>query len=304
MDYIFKEYSIRLSQNEWLVCAEAHRARLFPIVDKHVVSRTRGIKHPVYDFLFTYYSFSSGQLLRWSPGIDVELEVDTAEQLDWKDYYSCYQGYCYIDAELFPERRIPFLEWTINYLKSTAERPPVFHCFGLHEWAMLYKSESKKHPDVPLRVEQGILDELVEERPLCCSHYDAFRFFTKEARPLNKTQLERETVHLHEQAGCIHANMDLYKLGYNIAPFISSDLLADLFLLARRAREIDMRASPYDVSEYGFVAIPIETKEGREEYVVEQKKLFQDGQELRGRLASVYQILLNAKQLGGEGLIA
>lgn len=286
-----------LSQEEWSRYAKAHRARLSTIVDNHIFTRTHGIKHPVYDFLFSYYSFSSGQLLRWSPGINVNLEVKTDAQLEWKDYYSSSQNHYYIDPELFPERRIPFLKWTINYLNLTAQRPPVYHCFGLHEWAMLYKAQNKQHPHVPLRVEQKVLDDLVKERPLCCSHYDAFRFFTEDAKPLNKSELRRDNVPMHEQPGCIHANMDLYKLGYKIAPFISSNLLAELFLIARRAREIDMRASPYDLSAYGFDAIPIETKEGREEYVLEQKKLFVDGQELRARLISSYQILLDAKSL-------
>lgn len=292
---MLKTKTTTLSHQEWNANVEAHRSRLSAIVDNHILTRTHGIKHPVYDFLFSYYSFSSGQLLRWSPGVNVRLEAKTQEELDWKDYFGRDQEYYSIDTRLFPERRIPFLKWTINYLKLTAERPPIYHCFGLHEWAMLYKSQNKQHPHVPLRVEQKVLDDLVQERPLCCSHYDAFRFFTPEAKPMNKSLLQRDTVPLHEQPGCIHANMDLYKLGYKIAPFISSDLLAELFLLARKAREIDMRASPYDISEYGFAAIPIETKEGREEYVAEQKQLFIDGQELRTSLISSYQTLLDAK---------
>jgi len=286
---------LKLSHQDWSNSAEAHRSRLSVIVDNHILTRTHGIKHPVYDFLFSYYSFSSGQLLRWSPGINVGLEAKTQEQLDWKEYYRSDEGYYSIDPNLFPERRIPFLKWAINYLQLTAARPPVFHCFGLHEWAMLYKSKNKQHPHVPLRIKQKILDDLVEQRPLCCSHYDAYRFFTPEAKPMNKSQLHRDTVPTHEQPGCIHANMDLYKLGYKIAPFISSDLLAELFLIARKAREIDMRASPYDISEYGFIAIPIETKEGREEYVTEQKNLYMAGQELRTSLIASYQTLLYTK---------
>jgi hypothetical protein len=284
-----------LSHKEWESEAKAHRARLFPFVDNHIRARTHGVKHPVYDFLFSYYSFSSGQLLRWSPGINVKLNASNEAPLDWQEFYVLDGDSCFLDISLFPDRRLPYLEWAINYLTLTSERTPVYHCFGLHEWAMLYKGNKKQHPHVPLRVRQELLDEIVEERPLCCSHYDAFRFFSREAVPMNKVKLERETVPMHEQPGCIHANMDLYKMGYKIAPFISSELLADLFLLALRAREIDMRASPYDISEYGFKAIPIETKEGREEYVTEQKQLFIDGQDLRARLILNYQRLLKAK---------
>ena len=31
------------------------------------------MKHPVHDFLFTYYSFRPAQLRRWSPGYGVVL---------------------------------------------------------------------------------------------------------------------------------------------------------------------------------------------------------------------------------------
>ena len=284
-----------LSNEEWKKQAHHHRQRLSPFIDNRLFIRTHGQTHPVYDFLFSYYSFSSGQLLRWSPGINVNLLLTTHDELDWKDFYRHNRETCFIDPGLFPERRIPFLNWALKFLKLSAKRPPVFHCFGLHEWAMLYRSEVKQHPDVPLRIAQKTLDELVQDNSLCCSHYDAFRFFTPNAKPLNKSQLLRETVPEHEQPGCIHANMDLYKLGYKIAPFISSDLLAELFIMARQCREIDMRASPYDISKYGFTSIPIETREGREQYVAEQRKLYIEAQNLRANLISTYEILLKAK---------
>jgi hypothetical protein len=113
---------------------------------------------------------------------------------------------------------------------------------------------------------------------------------------LNKNNLERTNVVDFEQAACIHSNMDLYKFGYKIAPFISSDLLADLFLLARKAREIDMKASPYDLIKFGFSPIAIETKEGREEYVFEQRNLYQQSLKLRQELLGTYEKLLNLKE--------
>ena len=38
------------------------------LVGDHLARRQRGVKHPVHDFLFTYYSFRPAQLRRWSPG--------------------------------------------------------------------------------------------------------------------------------------------------------------------------------------------------------------------------------------------
>jgi hypothetical protein len=282
---------VPLPYKEWNERARHHASVLTEIVEPHRLERTLGRKHPVYDFLFSYYSFSRGQLLRWSPGINVMLDVGDTSDLPWDDFYRIEGRTAKIDICFFPERRIPYLDWAISFLKRSYERPPTLHCFGLHEWGMVYRSSERHHPEVPLRVSEQVLEVCIEENQLCCTHYDAFRFFTPQAKPQNKFPLERESVPEYEQPGCIHANMDLYKYGYKIAPFISSDLLRELFFLARKAREIDMRASPYDLSEYGFSPISVETKEGRETYVREQRSLYSEAQPLRIALLETYQVL-------------
>lgn len=55
---------------------------------------------------------------------------------------------------------------------------------------MLYRpawasAEPVRYQQLPLRVSQQVLNEYVESRPIRCTHFDAFRFFTPEARPLN-----------------------------------------------------------------------------------------------------------------------
>ena len=60
---------------------------------------------------------------------------------------------------------------------------------------------------------------------------------------------------------------DLYKL----SPWVPSQLVADCFDLARRVRERDMRASPYDPSVPGYEPVRIETIEGRAEYAAAQR---------------------------------
>ncbi len=277
-----------LGKDAWHAASLNHKNRLQSFVGSHRYVRERGAKHPVYDFLFSYYSFSRGQLLRWSPGIGVFLEADTQDELEWGSFTSKKGKYWQIDPAYFPERRYPYLDWAIRYLEGINGRAPAFHCFGLHEWAMLYHAKEKHHPDVSLRVNSKELEEVIENHQICCTHYDAFRFFTPEASPRNKWNLHRETVMEYDQPGCIHVTMDLYKFGYKIAPFISSDLLADLFFIAIKAREIDMRASPYDLQEYGFQPIRIETREGREEYVSTQRKLHSEAKILRNRLLESY----------------
>ena len=39
-----------------------------------------------------------------------------------------------------------------------------------------------------------------------------------------------------EQPGCLHANMDLYKWAFKLAPFAPAELVADCFALARDIR--------------------------------------------------------------------
>lgn len=60
-----------------------------------------------------------------------------------------------------------------------------------------------------------------------------------------------------------------------------------IFRLAMRLRDLDMRASPYDLSAWGVVPVKIETTEGRREYEAEQRKLAEDARGLREKLIGV-----------------
>ena len=59
-----------------------------------------------------------------------------------------------------------------------------------------------------------------------------------------------------EQPGCLHAGMDLYKWAAKLGPLVASELLLDCLDLAADARAVDMRASPYDLTDYGFQGHP------------------------------------------------
>jgi hypothetical protein len=131
---------------------------------------------------------------------------------------------------------------------------------------MLYRANEPRHESLPLRLPPESIAAVVESLPVRCSHHDAFRFFTPEARPLNRLQPTRESSIDLEQPACLHANMDLYKWCFKLAPWCASELTADAFDLARDIRELDMRASPYDVSTYGLEPVAIETAAGRRLY--------------------------------------
>ena len=74
-----------LSSIEWRARELAHRDRADALTAEHRARAARGEKHPVWDFLFTYYSYKPAQLRRWHPGAGIVLE-DASERLDWRWY--------------------------------------------------------------------------------------------------------------------------------------------------------------------------------------------------------------------------
>jgi hypothetical protein len=283
---------MRWSPEIWLRREREHRLKLEPLVTPQLERRARGETHPVYDFLFEYYSFPPSHLLRWTPGMGVVLEGAAARQFLDDDAFGESEGGIALDPDKFPARRLNAARWILSLLEATTERAPRFGCFGLHEWAMVYRASEIRHRAWPLRVSPDELAAVVESQSVCCTHFDAFRFFTPAARPLNSVELQRTAQRDNDQRGCLHVNMDLYKWAFKFYPWISSDLIADAFLLARSIRELDMQASPYDLRSLGFEPVCIETATGRAEYQRRQLESSERSQALRVRLAAAYRALL------------
>ncbi len=286
-----EEKPVILPREVWESRARLHRQRVQPWIAPYLDQKSRQAKHPVYDFLFQYYSFRPAQLARWSPGPNVTIEAEQIDDLPGspKSWERTDDGWRVVP---FPNARREYLEWAMRFLGTTAMRDPNFCCFGLHEWAMVYREESIRHFEVPLRLDRSAIAAVVDSQNLVCTHFDAFRFFTEPARKRNQTALRRETTVEVDQSGCIHVNMDLYRFCYKIAPWIESELLADAFELARFAREIDMRASPYQLRDIGFEPIRVEIADGRAEYVRLQRKIFERGRPIRHRVLAAYRRLL------------
>ncbi|MBS0663900.1 MAG: 3-methyladenine DNA glycosylase [Verrucomicrobia bacterium] len=286
----------RLSESDWQARRSAHAARVDRWLLPHQARAARGERHPVYDFLFDYYAFRPSWLRRWHPGPDVVLGGDAARAyLRWPGYVAAPDGVT-VEPAAFPAGRRESLCWMRDLLTAMRDRPPFFGCYGLHEWAMVYRQTPAevRHNRWPLRFAPEEIARIVESQPVCCSHFDAFRFFTTPARPLNRFQPERATAPQFEQRGCLHANMDLYKWAFKLAPFTPSELVADCFELARDIREVDMRASPYDLRQLGFIPIPVETAAGRAEYETLQRAFTQRGEPLRDRLLELLKRLCSA----------
>ncbi|MGV9767235.1 3-methyladenine DNA glycosylase [Micromonospora tulbaghiae] len=269
---------------DWQARRHAHEARVDAWLTPHLARRRTGVKHPVEDFLFTYYSHRPAQLRRWHPGAGVVLR--DADPAGFGPDYTASAAGLTLDTDRVRARRAESIAWIRTLLAATAGRPAQFGCFGMHEWAMVYRQtqEQVRHNAWPLRLSPAATAAVVEERGVRCSHFDAFRFFTAPARPLNVLQPTREGQHALEQPGCLHANMDLYKWAYKLSPLVPSELVADCFALAREIRALDMRASPYDLADLGYPPVRVETPEGRAEYAAAQRGFAERAAGLRARL--------------------
>lgn len=299
------------SSVDWREAKARHIARVDALTRDHLSRRSRGQRHPVWDFIFEYYPVKPGQLRRWSPGIGVDLPGATAKDIGHLKFFTLdtdgatdspaikaptdtASGTGRMDVSAYVDKRGKTVAYIGNVLRSTRANPAHFDCFGLHEWAMVYRQPEHRHPE-PLRLGQAGTDEVVEAHTVRCTHFDAFRFFTPDAVPLNEFAPTRETQPHYEQMGCLHANMDLYKWATKLGEAVPGDLWLDTFELACSARELDMRAAPYNLRDWGFAPIRIETPEGKAEYVRRQRELSARADVLRGRLLEVVDVALSTQ---------
>jgi hypothetical protein len=289
-----------LAADEWRAREETHQQRVSRYADPYLARRSAGQKHPVEDFLFTYYTQKPGQLRRWHPGAGVVLlGGEAAVRRGWKHYRTLDDGELgalglppgspavTFDRSAFLADRKEAVAFAGIILRGTAARPAQFGCFGLHEWAMVYHQDKfdLRHEYLQLRLGSAGTDKVVEDNRIRCTHFDAFRFYTPDAAPLNELAPTRDTQRQLEQPGCLHANMDLYKWAYKLLPALPSDLVMDCFELSWRIRAMDMQASPYDLAAWGYPAIPIETPRGKAAYVEHQRSFATEAARLREKLA-------------------
>ncbi len=279
-----------LTLDEWRPRAAAHRAMVQAELADVVHRRDRGQKHPIDDFLFHYYNLRPSHLAQWHPGVGVEVADDGSWPV--ATYRSDGQRAA-IDVERFMAKRGSTVATAASLLSAAQREAPRFGCFGMHEWAMVYRlaENETRHPYLPLRLSPERIAQVVEQVGCRCSHYDAFRFFTPEARPLNLIQPTRETQPLNDQPGCLHVNMDLYKWATKLHPAVPSELLWETFKLARDIRVVDMRASAYDLRAWGHEPIPVETSQGRATYAELQRRFASRAQPLRAGLLAVVEAL-------------
>ena len=292
-----------LERDEWLQARKEHEERVDVLTERHQSRASSHIPHPVEDFLFSYYRLRPAQLRQWHPGARVAL-AEAPEFLGMKFYRrftTCSAGsdrnVISVDVEKFVGERSDTYTLVRNLLSVTQAVPAQFGCFGLHEWAMVFRQDAGalRHASWPLRLGQEGTDEVVRSHQIRCSHFDAYRFFTPPARPLNLLLPTVDGRVGNEQPGCLHANMDLYKWSYKLLPLVPSALVLDCCLLTRRIREFDMRASPYDLADLGYPPVPIETTAGKAEYVAAQREFAAEAAVLRERILTHLRTVVPAR---------
>jgi hypothetical protein len=273
-----------LNPAEWRARRAAHESRADRLVEARRERAQKGERDPVEDFLFTYYPFRFAAVRRWTPGAGVAL-AEADELVVDRRFLRGSDGF--VRVALPDAAQAGRLDFSLRLCRAVATRAAFHGCFGLHEWAMVYgQAEQRRHGAWPLRLGAEGTDAVVRSMPVRCTHYDAFRFFTPGARPLNKLAPTLDARVDNEQPGCVHVTMDLFKWAMKAQPWVSAELAADAFELAHVARTVDMRASPYDFSAIGLKPIAIETAEGRGEYEAEQRRLSALAEPIRVRLIS------------------
>ncbi|MFC5281121.1 3-methyladenine DNA glycosylase [Arcanobacterium canis] len=287
---------IVLEEEQWWSRAIAHR--------KAAESRTRGrlerqsahVPNAMEDFLYEYFPLRPGRFSVWHPGISDNSGIGLRrplhpEALAWWEKRSTDRWYVrdgdvvVLSPRYFAERA-KGLTFQAQLQNKLLKREPRFSCFGWHEWAMVYHAPHLRHK-LPLRLGREETDRVVEKAHIRCTHFDAFQFFHPDAIPLNATQPAYETVMDNEQPGCIHVTMDLLRVCLQFAPLFPSEWAIEAYDVALAARRIDQAASPYDSRSIGVEPIPVETAQGRAQYVAAQREAYTKGSALRKKIADV-----------------
>ena len=171
----------------WQRMAQEHRCKAEGWTIPYRSRRTQGKLHPIHDFLFIYYRFAPSHLEHWHPSFGTCLEVEQSVTNYSKKYYSHNKAGLFQDLTKIDAKARKRLQWSYDLCCSVERRTAQFNCFGMHEWAMVYKGGPEGRPrhegKLALRLPQKEIDALVEKNLICCSHFDAFRFFTDVAKP-------------------------------------------------------------------------------------------------------------------------
>ena len=115
-----------LAEDDWTARERAHRRRVDRLLEPHLRRARAGEAHPVWDFLFRYYSLRPGQLRVWHPGFGVVLggpdSAAVRRYLGRTGYGRHPEGVSVTDEHL--RARADTVRFIAELLEATAGREP------------------------------------------------------------------------------------------------------------------------------------------------------------------------------------
>ena len=170
---------IELPREQWLALRQEFAVAAAQRVEPHLARRAAGEQHPINDFLWDYYPFSTGKFRLWNPGVHTVLLDYASSDGDLPAGFAVADSAARFDLCELPASALNRLRselvWVRRLLSGTRERAAGFGCFGLHEWAMLLgqSDDEYRHHTLPLRVSQEQIRATIDEIGLRCTHFDA-----------------------------------------------------------------------------------------------------------------------------------
>ena len=152
---------------------------------------------------------------------------------------------------------------------------------------MVYRQTrtSVRHAAWPLRLGPRGTDAVVERHGSGARHFDAYRFFTPPAAPLNVLRPTRGTQPALEQPGCLHADDGPLQVGVQArarwSPRSWSRTASSWPATIRGAGHAGLAVRPGGPR---LSPVRIETPEGKAEYVAAQRGFAERAAVLRARL--------------------
>ena len=174
---------VRLPAADTADRTERHRRRVGRLLDDHPARTPDGSPHPVWDFLFRYYSHKPALLMRWHPGYGVDLGLPT-EHADYPHYVPTADGDAVTVDPAYLQTRSRTVGFVDGLLRATADRPPRLNCFGMHEWAMVYRAPSS---DTAPRCGCRLPTPMPPSRPVTCAARTSMRSGSSPSRRARAT---------------------------------------------------------------------------------------------------------------------
>lgn len=126
----------------------------------------------------------------------------------WRGYVTGEDGSVCVDVTGFARDRAGTITFVTDLMRATLQRPSHTGCFGLHEWAMIYRlaPQQIRHAAWPLRLAPSEVDTIVESHDAisrACRRVPVLH--PPDALARNAFQPTRDTQIAMERPGCLHA---------------------------------------------------------------------------------------------------